>query len=176
MWQGPRIINDLSSPAPHARSANPDALLSVLNSTITQLRVDFLLIGDTGDGIVKPHVLLHLSLRPCHPRQEFTVCRLSMEYSGEGLNGNGSALTTNSARFHGSHHKATGSFGIVLTQTGRNTKVKDWPGVLMGRFSQQKYTGTIRGDMTKFDFVEQQVDALVSSQIDGCRDWIAHSH
>lgn len=29
--------------------------------------------------------------------------------------------------------------------------------------------------MTKFDIVEQQVDALVSSQMDGCRDWIAQA-
>lgn len=174
-WERDEILSTLRSPAPGAGATPPDDLIAILHSKLTQLRVEFLVVGSPEHGIVKPHVVFHFILQPCHQRQRFKQCRLSMEYTGDGSNQDGGELTLTGSGFIGSHHKATGSFGFVLTPSGRNATVGSWIKILLGLSQTQQFPGSIRGDLTVFDFNEVQVDAPTRQQMDGCRDWIAQA-
>lgn len=99
-----------------------------------------------------------------------------MEFLSEVAGSDEGILRIQAAGFAGSHRRATGSFGFVLTQDGRSTKVRDWIQVLRAHPSQQQRLGPMRGDLTVFDFTEQYVPgALMPEQMDGCRDWIAQA-
>ncbi|KAK7697170.1 hypothetical protein SLS64_013823 [Diaporthe eres] len=98
-----------------------------------------------------------------------------MDYTGHGSTRNGGVLNLDAVTFTGSHLRATGSFGFVLTPAGKAAKVEYWIGILMGRHGRQRYPGPIAGDMTDFDFNPLRVNARVQTQMDGCRDWIAQA-
>lgn len=98
-----------------------------------------------------------------------------MEYTGEGSNQDGGTLTLTGSNFTGSHLRATGAFGFVLTPKGRESTVKTWITALVGRYTNQLYPGPVQGDLSQFDFHELRVDAPTESQMDGCRDWIAQA-
>jgi hypothetical protein len=170
-WAGQQLLNALDI---RATGINP-RLLDILHSKIKQFMVEFLVIGEADDGVVKPHVIFHLLLNPYNQNQEFTACRLSMEYEALGPTRDGGALTITGSNYQGSHRKATGSFGFVLTSAGKETTAKTLLNIILGRHSSQRQLGPLHGDLSQFDFNELQVAARTQSQMDGCRDWIAQA-
>ncbi|KUI70891.1 hypothetical protein VM1G_06410 [Cytospora mali] len=175
-WEHDEILDTLGSAAPNPESKYPDSLLCVLHSTVVKLMVEFQRVGEPQHEVVKPHVVFHLLLQPCHVRQVCQTCRLSMDYTAVGPNGVGGSLALKGADFIGSHRMATGSFGFVATLKGQEAKVQNWIKALLGHYDQPPlYPGSICGDMTEFEFTQVKNIKGAESQMDGCRDWIAQA-
>lgn len=169
-WKRPEILEALKSMESNPTSICSDELFYIMNSTVTDLVVEFLLVGTPEHNIRKPHVIFHLTLKRYHEHQDSIGCLISMEYIGGGPHGTGGVFTIKSAEFPKSHTKATGAFGFAVTPTGKLFRVRDWVRVLLGRYNQQLQNSMgIGGDMTEFDFKE------VQGHMDGCRDWITQA-